>query len=520
MTNRNNQLKWGVVLSYVNIGAQIVVSLLYTPYLIRMLGQSEYGLFSIAFSAIGLFSILDLGFGNANIRYTAKYRAAGDTQKENELHGMFLMLYSVIGVISLILGAVFYINIERLFGAQMTAPEIQKLKTMILMVVVSISISFPLSVFGFIIQAYERFVFSKLLALLRILLVPILAILALVMGYRSVAIILAISVVSVLLLMIHAVYCLKVLKIKISFHGFNKDLFKEIIGYSFFIFVGIIATRINRGAHQFILGMTSGAVAVSLFSLAFNLIANFMHVSGAIASVFLPTITRIPVNESGLKQSNSYFVSIGRLQFYMLSLFYLGFIFFGKQFITLWAGPGYATSYTIAIILLTPLCFVLTQSTGLTVLQSQNLHKYSSIVLLTTSVFGVILSFILSSFWGAIGTTVALSITWILGQGVFLNIFYARQVKLDVIEFWKQILRIIPSFIPAMLVGFLYVHFLKADSWLSLFIGAMLFSIVYGVSVVKFSFNRFEKESVLYPVLTRIPLLKRRIKILRNNNER
>lgn len=42
-----NQRKIGALLSYATIGLQNLVGLLYTAYLLRMLGKSEYGLYSL-----------------------------------------------------------------------------------------------------------------------------------------------------------------------------------------------------------------------------------------------------------------------------------------------------------------------------------------------------------------------------------------------------------------------------------------------------------------------------------------
>ena len=40
-----NQLKIGAILSYINILAALIVGLVYTPIMIRLLGQSEFGLY-------------------------------------------------------------------------------------------------------------------------------------------------------------------------------------------------------------------------------------------------------------------------------------------------------------------------------------------------------------------------------------------------------------------------------------------------------------------------------------------
>ena len=111
-----NQRRWGAILSYVNIIATIVVGLVYTPIMLRLLGQSEYGLYSLMGALVGYLSVLDMGLGNTIVRYTAKNRADGTAETEAKLNGLFLFIYSVIGIVALIVGFVLYANIENLFG--------------------------------------------------------------------------------------------------------------------------------------------------------------------------------------------------------------------------------------------------------------------------------------------------------------------------------------------------------------------------------------------------------------------
>lgn len=87
-----NQLKAGATLNYVVILLNTLVGLIYTPYMLRMLGQSEYGLYSLVASVISYLTVLDLGFGNAIIRYTAKFRAEKKIKEQYEMFGMFLIL--------------------------------------------------------------------------------------------------------------------------------------------------------------------------------------------------------------------------------------------------------------------------------------------------------------------------------------------------------------------------------------------------------------------------------------------
>ena len=45
-----NQLKIGVILSYVTMAIQNIIAIVYTPVMLRLLGQSEYGLYQLLYS--------------------------------------------------------------------------------------------------------------------------------------------------------------------------------------------------------------------------------------------------------------------------------------------------------------------------------------------------------------------------------------------------------------------------------------------------------------------------------------
>ena len=112
-----NQRKWGAALSYVNIIATLAVGLLYTPVMLKLLGQSEYGLYSLIGSFAGYLGVLDLGLGNTIVRYTAQNRAVGTENREAELNGLFLAIYSGIGLLTVGVGFGMYSQMDALFGA-------------------------------------------------------------------------------------------------------------------------------------------------------------------------------------------------------------------------------------------------------------------------------------------------------------------------------------------------------------------------------------------------------------------
>lgn len=87
-----NQLRIGVYLSYINMAISCLIPFLYTPIMLDMLGQAEYGLYSLANSVVGYLSLLSFGFGSTIIRYLSKYRAEKNQADLEKTYGFFLLL--------------------------------------------------------------------------------------------------------------------------------------------------------------------------------------------------------------------------------------------------------------------------------------------------------------------------------------------------------------------------------------------------------------------------------------------
>ena len=296
-----NQLKIGAVLSYISIFLTNIIALLYTPYLLRMLGQSEYGLYSLVASVIAYLTVLDLGFGNAIVRYTAKYRVENRQEEQYEMFGMFLILYIGIGVFALLIGLGLYFNVDTLFSSSMDYDEIRKIQIMMLLMTLNLAITFPFSLFGSIITAYEDFIFQKLINIARIILNPLVMVVMLNMGYKAIGMVVVTTLFNIVTLLINYWYCCHKIKIKIYFRRFRWDFFKEISIYSFWIFLSAIVDRIYWSTGQFILGIYYGAAVVAIYAVAIQFQGIYMGFSSAITSVFLPKVTALIANNSDNK---------------------------------------------------------------------------------------------------------------------------------------------------------------------------------------------------------------------------
>ena len=391
-----NQLKAGAALNYVSICLNMVVGVVYTPYMLRMLGQSEYGLYSLVASIIAYLTVLDLGFGNAIIRYTAKFRAEGKQREQEEMFGMFLILYIGIGIIAMIAGSVLSLNVESMFSHSMTETEVERTRVMLWLMTFNLAFTFPMSIWGSIMSAYERFFFQRIVSIIRSVLNPIVMVLLLVIGYKAIAMVVVTTIFNIATLLINYWYCKNRLYIKVRFARFKWSFLKEVSIYSFWIFLNAIMDRIYWSTGQFVLGIYKGSVAIAIYAVAIQLESMYMLFSTAISSVFLPKVTSMVSRGANEREISNLFIRTGRIQYIVMSFILSAFIVFGKQFIYLWAGEGYEDAYYLSLMFFVPLTIPLIQNLGISILQARNQMKFRSLLYIVIALASLGLSILLA----------------------------------------------------------------------------------------------------------------------------
>lgn len=503
----SSQRKMGAILSYVSIVVNTLIQLLYTPFLVKSLGQSEYGLYSLVASIIGYLTIMDLGFGNAIVVYTSKYREQGKINEEKKLHGMFNFVFKMMGIFACILGIIIYLNVEKIFGTNMSILEIKKMKIMMLILSFNLLLTFYFAIYSSIISSYERFVFQKVISILQSLLKPLLMIPLLFLGYKSITLCIIITIVNLLTLLSNYIYCKKKLNTQAKFLGFDKKIFKTIICYSIWIFIGIIVDKVNWSVDNFILGAVSGTIAVSIYSLASTMNQLFCNLSTAISGVLLPKMSKLVAKKASDEELTKEFIKVGRIQYLIVFLMCSGMVLIGKEFFNVWVGKGFEDAYYISLLLIIPVCIPLIQNLGISIMQAKNLHKFRSILLFGISIINIVITIPLAKTYGGLGAAFGTGFSLLIGNGLIINIYYYKKVGINVLKFWKEILIMtIPNIIPL----FLIIVFMKLTSFKginNIIVYGGIYTILYCITAYFISMNEYEK-SIIDRVLIKLHIKK------------
>jgi len=496
-----NQLRTGAILSYVVLFLNTIVGLVYTPFMLRKLGQSEFGLYSLVASIIAYLTIFDLGFGNAIVRFTAKLRSEKKFAEQYSMFGMFLILYTFIGILTCIIGLLFFQNIDSLFGESMTSIELNKARVLLMILVFNLAFTFPFSVFTAIITAYEKFIFLKLLQIIRIILNTITLFVILEIGYKAIGLVVVSTFFNIATLIINFLYCKYKIKIKIYFNNFNFSFLKEISIYSFYIFLNVLMDKIYWSTGQFMIGSLVGTAAVAVFAIAIQLQQMYMSFSTSITGVLLPKVTAMVSNNSSRKEISNLFIKIGRFQYIIISFILTSFILFGKYFIIIWAGKDYEKAYLISLLFFIPLTVPLIQNLGIIILQARNEMKFRSIMYICIACVSLILQIPLIKLYGITGSAIAIALALLFGQIIIMNIYYFKKQSIDIPKFWFAILKM--SISPSILgiISFFIIKAHRPDTITKLSFSILLFTIVYFIFFWFLSMNKYERETLSKPIL-------------------
>lgn len=321
-----NQLRAGVVMTYLNIGLGSLIPFIYTPIMLRLLGQSEYGLYSLANSVVGYLSLLSFGLGSTIVRYVAKYRAEGNKEQEEKVVGLFIVMYTLLAILVLAGGWIISCNVEPIFHRGLTDAEISKIAVLVRIMAFNTAISFPISVFGSIIMAHEKYIYRQAVNILSTIAAPCCNLIALYMGFGSIGLSLVTTVLQFAMLPLNAVYCFKVLRIRPRFRGLPIQLIKELLQFSAFIFLGSVVDMLFWATDKVILGMLASTAVVAVYNIGTSFNTMMTNISTAFSGVLTPKVTVMVTKDATPGQLTELFIRVGRLQYLIIALALSGFI--------------------------------------------------------------------------------------------------------------------------------------------------------------------------------------------------
>lgn len=492
----NKQIKTAAIISYISIIFNIISGLIYTPWMVKSIGKSDYGLYVLVSSFLIYFTI-DFGLGQATARFLAKYRAENEEQKVNQLLSLTTKIYLGISLIMMTALIVVFFFIQNIF-MQLNAAEIEKFKIIYVIAGLFSVVSFPFMSLNGIFIAYERFVVLKLCDILSKIGVILFMVCAILLGYKLYALIAINAFIGIIVIVFKLSYIFKTTAIRIDLKYTSKTLTRELFSFSIWSSILGIAQRLIINIAPTLLGIYSGTTAIAVFSIGILIESYVWTFASALNGLFLPKVSGLLSTSANREQVLQLMVKVGRIQLFLIGILYIGMITLGQEFIILWMGSEFTNSFPIVLMLIFPGFFTLTQEIASTLLYVENKIKFKAIIYMVAAITSMVLSVFLIPYFGAIGAAMGIVISLIIFEVIGVNIFYYKIMKINIFYFLKACLfKMLPSLAIVLAFGLALNYYISAINFVVFFIKAGLIAAVYLLVMWFFSLNKYEKELIL-----------------------
>lgn len=493
--NSSKQIKVGALLSYFSIGVNILSGLLYTPWMVNQIGQSNYGLYTLANSLISLL-LVDFGLSSATARYLSKYNAEGDKRKAENFLGAVYKLYMLVDAVIFIALIVIFFRIDSIYES-LTPDELSRFKVVYIISALFSVINFPFVTFNGILTAYEKFIPLKTADVIYRVFLVLFTVIALLLGYGLYALVAVHAAVGLIIIAFKFVVIKRSVPLKVNFRFKEKGLYKDIFGFSLWTTISALSQRLVFGITPTILGMVANAAEIAVFGVVTTIESYAYTITAAINGMFLPKISRIMSGEDKESNLTPLLISVGKFQYALNGVIIAGFAVVGKSFINLWMGPEYIDAYYGILLVLVPGIFFNSLQIANTTMVVTKKVNLMAVVNVITGVTNICLSYPLSKMYGVIGACSSIAAAYML-RAIVLLIIYNKVLPVNMGAFIKQCY--IKMSVPIALTigaGIALNMIFGDDSWLALVIRGIVVVGVYGVVAFIVGFNKSEKTAIL-----------------------
>ena len=503
--------KVAAIYSYIFLVLNSISSILLTPFLLKYLGVDEYGLYQMIYSIGNYILILDLGIGTVMVRYIAEYKARGNYEGMKNFAGMIAVLTFIICLIVLCVGIVVDYNLENIY-TNLSVVDYTKSHWMFNIMIYQFIVTIIDHYIQGVISAHERFVYTKVIGIIKLCAVFILTITFVCLDFGAVGIVMANAIVISTLTIVDIIYVFKALKFRVKITCWNNAIMRPVFGLMLAMMLQSIVGNVNSSLDKTILGVLCTPTDVTIYSIASTIITLFNTIPSVISGLFQPQVTRMVVKGTNGMELTDLVIRVGRWQFILCSSFLAGLVLFGIDFLNLWVGSRLSEeniwfSLLIMLIILPFNMVPLIQTVCISILNAYDKRLYRSIVLIVTCILHVVLTILMIKLWGPIGSPLGTAISYLIGYVILLNIYYSRSFHLDIRRMFREILKR-SWFCVILSILFCFPLYLwHIQTWFSLVVKGGIFVVILFILLYIKGFNE-EEKNIINSYLTKLNVLK------------
>lgn len=487
---------FGIAFSYLHTAVNVVVSLVLASYLLRMLGDTEYGLYQTVASFVNYLVLFEFGVGTVMTRNVAVCRSQNEPEK---LEKTFSTVFTITIAFSLLIAAVsllFYRCLAAIYVKTMTADQVQYARKLFIPLTAFLLVSFFTQSFDGFLLGMEQYSYAKLRAIVISVCKLILTLVLIYIKRYALIVVLIDLVLSLLGLAFTLDYCRRHYGLRYRLRSFDRGILLASAPLCFALFLQSIINQANSNVDKFVIGVMMSVEDVALYSVTQFFYTIFAALMTIPVSMYLPEMASVLASRPSGEELTDKLIAPGRMEAMIGGLILGGILAVGRPFIALFFGASKVRAWYYAVVVLIPMYVNMTNAVIISVLDVLNKRLARSLALLATAVLNIILTVILIGRYGILGAVIGTAVSLILGNILILNLYYSQKLGIRVLRLFRESYRgILLPWMLAAAIGYALSSLIEAPL-LSFLCGGTVFMAVSLLLIGRFGLNPEEKQRV------------------------
>jgi O-antigen/teichoic acid export membrane protein len=482
---------------YLAILVEMAVGLLVLPFNVAHLGKAAYGLWILTTSVTAYFSVLDLGYSGAQVRFVAHYRARRDLTALNEILSTMFGIFTGAGFIIYLAAIVIAVFLDHLF--QLAPDQVATGRTILLIVSANVAVGMAFSVFGGVINGFQRYDLNNIVGAVSSIVVAMVNVAVVLAGYGLVPLVIATTSVRMLTYLVYRANAYRVFpQLRIRFRSFSPPRLREVTSFSVYMLLIDWANKINYSVDALVIGMFLNTGAVAIWTVGQRLAETTQRLTNQLNEVLFPSVVDSHTSDRSGRLRR---ILLEGTRLSLASVIPLGgtLIVFGRPLVHAWVGSAFsdreldAAVLVLQILSLTVIVRVGCATAG-TLLKGAGRHRLLAFTNVATAIVNLALSIALIGRLElpgvAIGTLVPVSL------GAALILLPAGCARVGVTPGRLLAAAVLPAVWPSipMVACALAIRPYAGTSLMSVGIAAATAASVYAIVFLLFSTTQSERE--------------------------
>ena len=471
---RNVLSNWGGSAIAVLIGLYMV------PFVIRHLGDTNYGIWILLGSFTGYFGFFDIGVRGAVSRHLAFYRAKDDIEHTNIILSTAIAVLSATGLLAFVVIACLHFLFFKLF--EVPPAQVATVRIAVLVVGLNMALTFPFRIFDSVLWSGQHFHLINFVDVITALGRAGATLYFVGKGYGILALA-CIALASTIGGTAGKAWIVFKRQRNMTFRlkYVRRGAIGELFGFGVWSFICAQGNRLTSLVCPTVIGHFFGAGMVTPYSIAKRLLMYVRQIIIGATGVITPVATALHAREEHGRQRRLALTG-GKYAFAISMYFFLGLAFLGKPFITRWMGPKYAYVGPLLTILAAGELFALAQSMIGNIILSKARHKMLAYLRILQFLLLAHAALIFLKH-GLLGLCVAEAALAAVLSGFAMAVYGCSLLRLSIWTYVRA--TILPVALAASVPAYLFhvtIGWRPPVIWLDIFLYGSAFTLLYGVA--------------------------------------